>query len=114
MTAITAAEAARRAAESARVRGLAGVRFTLDDMRSPALQKLLVAVREEQGDMRAQLEHPMNIEQTTLLRGRLQLVKEILARTDEVGPESRQSEPWPEAASFAHAAVGMPESGMNL
>jgi hypothetical protein len=80
--------------------GLSGLRITREDAATPLFRKLVAALSEERELAREHLEHPMNIEQTTLLRGRVQLVKEILARTDEVGPESRQAEPnfWPEPA----------------
>ena len=89
---------------------VAGWTPTREDMRAPALQKLLAALAEERELLRTRLEYPQNIESTTLLRGQLQAVKQILARTEEVGPESRQSEAvGPESAFSARAATGLPE-----
>lgn len=84
--------------------GISGLNFTRDELRHPLVQRILRALREERELARDHLESPANIEQTTLQRGALQAVKKILARADEVGPESRQSEPeWPESASRASA-----------
>lgn len=106
----SAAEIKRNLAiANAAPRGLAGLRFTPQDMDIPAVQKLLAALRDEQALLREHLEPVQNIESTTLLRGQLQAVKQILARADEVGPESRESEPvWPESPS-APAAGRLPE-----
>jgi hypothetical protein len=91
------------------LRGIAGLNLTREDVRSPALQKVLAALRDEQLALRESLEPVQNIESTTVTRGQLHMVKKILARADEVGPESWQSEAeGPESAS-ARAATGMPE-----
>lgn len=101
-------EERQRHAEAIRTKGIAGFQMSPEEARSPLWQRFEAALREERAITREHLEYPQNIEQTTLLRGQLQLVKQILARTDEVGPESRQSEPaWPESA-FRPSATGMP------
>jgi hypothetical protein len=72
------------------------------------------ALREERETLRTQLEHPGDIAATTLLRGQITLLKRILARLDEVGPESRLSEALsPESAPPAPTAGGFPVSFVN-
>ena len=91
------------------VRGLQTLSFNQEEKRHPIYKKILRAFEEERALMREQLEHPSNIEQTTLLRGELRHAKRISARLTEVGPESRQSEPHgPESATPALAAERFP------
>lgn len=102
----------QRHAEAIRSKGIAGFALTREDRDSFLWRRFEAAVREERELLRGQLEHVQNIESTTLLRGQLQAVKQILARADEVGPESRQSEPiGPESAFPARAATGLSEGG---
>lgn len=90
--------------------GLGAFALTRQDRESPVWQRFVALLRDEQAKLRRQLEPVQNIESTTLLRGELQLVKRILARADEVGPESRQSEPQgPESAFPARSATGLPD-----
>lgn len=89
-------------ADRDRVTGIAGLAFTRQDKNTPLFQRLVAALHEELALMRAQNDVPANIVDTTVLRGEISLVKRILARTDEVGPESRTSEPeWPESSPRA-------------
>lgn len=92
------------------LRGIAALTFTREDSHSPLYQRLVAALRDEQALLREQLEPLQNIESTTVTRGQLHMVKRILARADEVGPESRQSEAdGPESAFPAPAAGRLPE-----
>jgi hypothetical protein len=91
--------------------GLSALVFKREETLHPIFKKIVAALEQERERMRAELEHPANIESTTLLRGELRAVKRILARTSEVGPESRQSEAdGPESAPLARAATGFPVS----
>jgi hypothetical protein len=88
---------------------LDALRFTDLEARTPLYKKVRAAVQAEFEELRDKLLHPSNIETTTLLRGEVRLAQRILARLDEVGPESRQSEPvGPESASPALAAERFP------
>lgn len=92
------------------LRGIAGLTLTREDMRSPVLQKVLAALRDERQALLESLEPLQNIESTTVTRGQLHMVKRILARADEVGPESWQSEAQgPESAFPPRADTGLPE-----
>lgn len=79
------------------------------------LKRFKQALTEEREFLRTQLENPSNIETTTLHRGEVRLLKRILARLEEVGPESRQSElpVEPESAPPAPTAGGFPVSFEN-
>jgi hypothetical protein len=91
-------------------RGLAGLTFTREEKRHPAVQKLVAALAEELEIMRIQNDSVQNIEATTVLRGQILCVKRISARTLEVGPESRQSEAdGPESASARDPVTGFPK-----
>lgn len=91
------------------MRGLMALSFTADELRHPILRKLRAALAEERELMRDYLEPEQPIGSTSILRGELRLVKRILALTDEVGPESRQSEATgPESAFPARTAAGFP------
>jgi hypothetical protein len=85
--------------------------FTREERRHPIFKRFAQAFAEERAVKVEQLTPPQNIEQTTLLRGEIRMLSLISARTSEVGPESRQSEPdGPESASPARAAAGFPLS----
>ncbi len=102
--------AQERHAEAIRTKGVSGFVLTRQDRESALWQRFEAALREERRVLGEQLEPVQNIESTTLLRGQLQAVKQILARADEVGPESWQAEPiGPESAFPARSAAGMPE-----
>ena len=91
-------------------RGLAAFTVSRQDNESPVWRRFIACLREELAVKRMQNDAPATIQDTTLLRGEIALVKRILARADEVGPESRQSEPqWPESALPARAVTGLPE-----
>jgi hypothetical protein len=98
-------------AEAIRSKGLSGFALTREERESALWRRFEAAAREERNLLREHLEHVQNIESTTLLRGQLQAVKQILARADEVGPESRPSEPhdWARVGISARAATGLPE-----
>jgi len=65
----------------------------------PAVRRIAALLAQELQEMREANDSPESIQDTTLRRGEIRLAKRILARL-EVGPESRQSEPfWPESAS---------------
>lgn len=93
-------------------RGIAGLAFTSEEKRHPLFKRIAAAMADEKEFRRSELEHVQNIESTTLLRGRLQAVNQILARlSHEVGPESRQSEgDAPESAIPALVAERFPVS----
>lgn len=72
-------------------------------------KKFVAAIESERELLLEQLEPASNIETTTLLRGELRALKRILARTSEVGPESRQSEAnGPESATPRGAVSRIP------
>lgn len=83
--------------------GYASLTFTREEMQTLLFRKFVHAIEEERQILRQQLEDVSNIETTTLLRGELRGVKKILARTSEVGPESRQSDP--NGAEFANSPL---------
>lgn len=90
-------------------RGLAALSFTIGEQQHPLFKKIVAALREEREKLRDALEHPGDIATTTLQRGEIRLVKRILARTEEVGPESRQSEgDAPESATPALVSERFP------
>lgn len=92
-------------------RGVAALRFTIEEQRHPLFKRFVQAFAEERQSLLEANAHPQNIEQTTLLRGQLILLSRISARTSEVGPESRQSEGIaPESASPALVAERFPVS----
>lgn len=75
------------------VTGLARFKLTRGEMRDPVWVRLQECVAEELALKREQNDHPMDIVKTTGMRGEIAMLKRILALADEVGPESRQSEP---------------------
>lgn len=83
-----------------RPKGFAGLQFTREEMLHPLFIKILHAAEEERHMLRAQLEDVSDIGTTTLLRGELRMVKKFLARTSEVGPESRQGDSFGAASAF--------------
>jgi hypothetical protein len=93
------------------IQGVARLVFKQSEQDHFIVKRLKLALHEERALLRAQNDHPVDIATTTLLRGELRLVSRILARLDEVGPESRQSEPaGPESAPLAPTAGGFPVS----
>lgn len=82
------------------IRGLAGLAFTREELRHPITAKLRAALQDELALLREQNDGTQDIARTTLLRGQIQCVKNISARTLEVGPESRTSEPEGPELSF--------------
>ena len=81
--------------------------MTLAEARSHTWRRLLSAVDGELAAMRKQNDFPEKIEATTLLRGRIDLAKRILALSDEVGPESRASEALSHESQIAGAVAGI-------
>lgn len=90
--------------------GLAGLVLTSADLDTQLWKRIATALEQERDEMRMKNDSStLNVADTTLLRGEIRLAKRILARADEVGPESRQSEPnWPESAP-APAAGRIPQ-----
>jgi hypothetical protein len=96
------------------VQGLSRLVFQRVEHEHYLLKRLKLALIEERDALRVQNDHPTDIATTTLLRGEIRLLTRILARLDEVGPESRQSElPTPESAPPAPTAGGFPVSFEN-
>lgn len=94
-------------ADRDRVRGIGGLQLTPEEARSALWQRLSAALSEELAIAREQNDHPMNIVDTTVLRGRIALLKQIQARAPEVGPGSRQSEPVRPESAVVPAAGGI-------
>jgi hypothetical protein len=90
--------------------GISTIAVTRDERRLELVARLQGALRQEVALLREKNDSPMNdIKDTTLLRGELRAVKRILAQLDEVGPESRQSDPlqeWAESAPPPASAAG--------
>jgi hypothetical protein len=72
--------------------GLDLLQFSRQDRQHPIFKRFERAFMEERAAQLERLAHVANIESTTLQRGEIRLLSQILARTSEVGPESRQSE----------------------
>lgn len=90
--------------------GLSGLKLTREEVHGLLWRRIEAALREELTEMRAKNDSSLlNVADTTLLRGEIRLAKRILARADEVGPESRESEPWGPSLQSAPAAGRLPE-----
>lgn len=79
------------------------------ELNSPLWKRIEAAIRGELEAMRKQNDDTgMRIDQTTILRGRIDLAKRILALSEEVGPESQESEAIGHESHSAGLLAGIP------
>lgn len=87
---------------------LSDFRLTVAEARSPLWQRLEQCLSGELDYQRQQNDAMEDIAKTTLRRGQIAVVKRILALSDEVGPESRESEAQGPESQSAGAVAGIP------
>lgn len=87
---------------------LSDLSLTRTEVRHPLWQRFEACLRGELERMRGDNDHPADIAATTLRRGEIACVKRILALSDEVGPESSESEAMRPESQIAGVIAGIP------
>ncbi len=87
---------------------LSDMKLTRNEQRHPLWQRFEACLEGELARLRSENDHAADIANTTLRRGEIACVKRILALSDEVGPESSESEAFGPESHPAGDTAGIP------